>query len=340
MKWLNRLNGDPLSWLLEPSAQQPGIRYFTLTELLGKKADDPQVVEARRQVMIQGPVPAILDEQNPQGYWAKPGGGYRPSYTMTIWQVIFLAELGADGSDERVQRGCDYLLNHNLAASGGFAMEAPPVPSGVVHCLNGEPLHALLRLGFNTADARIQAALDWTANAITGNGEVKYYKSGTSGPGFSCASNQAQPCAWGANKALAALCALPAEQRSARIKRALEIGADFLLSRDPAVADYPYSERVNSSWFKFGFPLSYRSDVLETVSVLVGLSYGSDPRLKNALELVLSKQDDLGRWKMENSLNGKMWVDIEEKGKPSKWVTLRALRVLKKADGVSGSVEN
>ena len=63
--------------------------------------------------------------------------------------------------------------------------------------------------------------------------------------------------------------------------------------------------------------------------MLVELGYGDDPRLANALQLVLSKQDAQGFWKLENTLNGKMWADIEEKGKPSKWITLRALRVLK-----------
>jgi hypothetical protein len=158
---------------------------------------------------------------------------------------------------------------------------------------------------------------------------VQYYKSGTSGPRFGCGYNQGQACAWGASKALKALLAIPPAQRSPLVERAIEIGADFLLSRDPAVADYPYIERVNSSWFKFGFPLSYRSDVLETVSVLVELGYGRDPRLANALQLILSKQDGRGRWSLERTLNGKMWLDIEQKGQPSKWVTLRALRVLK-----------
>jgi hypothetical protein len=76
--------------------------------------------------------------------------------------------------------------------------------------------------------------------------------------------------------------------------------------------------------------LSYWSDVLETTAVLVKLGYGDDPRLSNALRLILSKQDEQGRWRLENTLNGKMWADIEEKRQPSKWVTLRALRALKR----------
>ncbi len=60
------------------------------------------------------------------------------------------------------------------------------------------------------------------------------------------------------------------------------------------------------------------------------LGYGQDPRLGNALRLILSKQDAQGRWRLENALTGKMWADVEQKGKPGKWVTLRAQRVLKR----------
>ena len=87
---------------------------------------------------------------------------------------------------------------------------------------------------------------------------------------------------------------------------------------------------MSASWFKLGFPLGYWSDILETVTNLVDLGLGGDPRLAPALQWIAAKQDGQGRWKLENSLNGKMWTDIEAKGRPSKWITLRALRVFKK----------
>ena len=65
------------------------------------------------------------------------------------------------------------------------------------------------------------------------------------------------------------------------------------------------------------------------MEVLVALDCGGDERLKPAIDLLLSKQDDQGRWTMEYTYNGKSWVDVEQKGQPSKWVTLRALRVVK-----------
>jgi hypothetical protein len=160
---------------------------------------------------------------------------------------------------------------------------------------------------------------------------MTYYASAVAAPGFACGVNEGQPCGWGANKAIRALLNVSKEVRSSIVERALQTGAEFLLSRDPVVADYPYTGRVSSTWFKLGFPLSYWSDVLETISNLVELGFGKDPRLVSGLNWIVGKQNDEGRWKLENSLNGKMWVDIETKGRPSKWVTLRALRVLKGA---------
>ena len=76
--------------------------------------------------------------------------------------------------------------------------------------------------------------------------------------------------------------------------------------------------------------LSYTSDILEALEVLARLGRARDPRLSNAIEFVRQKAEDRqGRWRLEHTLNGKMWVNIEQRGKPSKWVTLRALRVLK-----------
>ncbi len=328
-------SGIAIDWLLEPDSENPGVRYFALRDLLGLGPEDAEVREAQAAVMATGPVPRILAAQHPDGYWATPGAGYGPKYQGTAWQIVFLGELGADGADARVAAGCRYLLEHTQTATGGFgcsaALRTPPPPSSVIHCLNGNLLWALIGLGW-LEDPRIGRAIEWQARSITGSDpDVRYYRSGTSGPGFACGVNQGQPCGWGAAKAIRALLAVPPHLRDAETKRALELGAEFFLSRNPAHADYPYSERVSGTWFRFGFLHSYWSDVLEVTENLVDLGYGNDPRLADAFDLILSKRDAAGRWRLENSLNGKTWAPIEAKGKPSKWITLRALRTLRKA---------
>jgi len=73
-------------------------------------------------------------------------------------------------------------------------------------------------------------------------------------------------------------------------------------------------------------------DVLEMSLILTGLGY-KDIRMRDALELILSKQNKRGQWNLEMTYNGRFQVDIEQKGKPSKWVTLHALRVLRRYFG-------
>jgi hypothetical protein len=106
---------------------------------------------------------------------------------------------------------------------------------------------------------------------------------------------------------------------------------DFLFSRNPATADYPTRNDAKPSgdWWKFGFPVFYITDILQIAEALVGLGYGTDPRLADALKIVREKQDENGCWKQEFSYTGKTWLDFGPKRQPNKWVTLRALRVLK-----------
>ncbi len=319
---------NAVAWLLEPDPDNPSIRYYALRDLLGEPEEALQVRRARRAIMRSGTVPRILAAQKTGGNWIPRSARYQNSPT----QIYLLSELGADPRDKRVRAGCEYLLTHAIASNGAIAAWSErPLPSKVLHCDNAPLVRAFLRLGFGE-DKRVQTAMDWQVRAILGKlPPAGYFKSGTAGPNFACSVNQGQPCAWGATKALRALAAVPKKERTPLMRQAVKAGAEFLLSHDLATADYPYTGRISSTWFKFGFPLSYWSDILETAEVLVDLGYARDPRLARAFDLILSKQDSEGRWKLENSLNGKMWADIEVKGRPSKWVTLRALRLLKQA---------
>jgi hypothetical protein len=332
MDWRKPLNDDPLPWLLE--SDNPSVRYFALTDLLDRPADDPDVVSAKAAINTSRPVKNILDAMYPAGYWVKPGAGYSPKYRSTVWSVIFLDQLGADGNDPRIRAACEYVLSHTQVPNGGFGcssrVDAPHPPnSAVLHCLNGNLLRAMLDFGLGE-DECIQRAIEWQARSITGNKFTDYFKSGTTGPGFGCAMNYGQPCAWGAIKALRALTRIPTEQRTPQVKKAIKVGVEFLLSRDPAQADYPTGDgRISANWFKLGFPSGYMADVLQNLEVLVELGHKRDKRLRPAIEWLLTQQNARGRWKNQHSYSGTLWVNIESQGSVSKWVTLRACRVLK-----------
>lgn len=331
-----RTQGNPVEWLLEPDETQPAIRYYTLSDIFGRTENDRDVIAAKADIMASGPVPAILAAQQPEGYWDKPGAGYGPKYRGTQWALVFMAQLGADGNDPRIRAGCEYLLSHTIASNGALSWNG--TTSGFEHCTAGNLGAALVDFGF-IEDPRLRTAMEWLAQTITGEGVAnasnrdtnrRYFGSGNSAPRFVCSKNANLPCAWGAIKAMIALSKVPAEQRTRNMQAAIKQGLDFLLSHDPAVADYPFGRgnKPSSSWFKFGYPIGYITDVLQNLEVLAAHGQAENPKLANALDLVISKQDQQGRWLLEYTYNGKTWLYIEKKGQPSKWVTLRALRVL------------
>jgi hypothetical protein len=335
MGWRDALNGDPLPWLLEE--ETPAVRHLALRWLLDEPETSPEARRARAAAMRADPIAATLAAQHTGGFWVKPGSGYGPKYTGTVWSLMFLEQLGADPDDPGIQRACAHVLEHTQAPSGGFGMGGQN--SSVVHCLHGNLLRALVGFGW-LDDERVQAAITWQAASITGDGFDGWYRWATSGPGFSCGINSGLPCAWGAIKALRGLARVPPERRSPHVERAIAHGVAFLLSRDPAAADYPAGNRVSPNWFKLGFPSGYVADVLQNLEVLAELGHAEDPRLAHAVEAVLARQDGRGRWKNEKAYERLTWVPFERQRSPSKWVTLRACRVLRAALGDGSAVRD
>jgi hypothetical protein len=326
--WRSALRGDPVPWLLETG--DPAVRHLALRALMDEPADAPSVWRARAAAMRVPPISTILDGQDAEGFWVKPGSGYGPKYTGTVWSLMFLDQMGADPRDRRVQRACTYVLEHAQAPNGGFGWL--PQSSGVVHCLNGNLLRAMIDLG-RLDEPPVRASIAWQAHSITGDGFDGYYRWATAGTRFRCGINGGEPCAWGAIKALRGLAAIPPRRRTRPVRAAIAEGVAFLLSRDPAVADYPTDTKVSPTWFKLGFPSGYTADVLQNLEVLAELGRAKDPRLERAIELVLAKQDGHGRWRNEYPYRGKLWADVDAPRAPSKWVTLRACALVKAALG-------
>lgn len=334
--WKKVLKAYPTDWLLEPD--NPGVRYLALRDIV--ETNTAELATAKKRAYTSGPIAEVLSNMDKEGFWVKPGAGYFPMYTGTVWAVILLAQLGATiDMDKRIATACAYVLDHSLAEYGQFTVTGKP--AGTLDCLQGNLCYSLLDL--DCTDPRLDKAYEYMARSVTGEGmapmmerkaPLRYYAE-KCGPVFACRGTQKKPCAWGAVKVVLAFSKLPVEKRTPLINNAIKTGVDFLFSKDPATADYPigYSPKPNgkpsANWWKFGFPNYMVSDILHNAEALARLGYGKDPRLANALQLILDKQDDQGRWLMEKNYTGKTWGDFGPKKQPNKWVTLRALRVLK-----------
>ena len=309
-----------VNWLLE--AGNPSVRYFALCTLFDRSEEGAEVQAVKSDIMKCGPVPAILALQHPDGWWGRPDVTYKPlMYRGTAWQLMFLAELLADADDERVRRGCEFVLQSMQTDQGDFPAHGVQyhkfAPADML-CYDAMTTWALLRLGYRN-DARLKRALGFITQAIK---EAS----------FRCHFNGDNPCAWGAIKALRALAEVPEGQRSAEMQKAIKAGVAFLLDGDLAHASYPTKPGMGISrqWFRFGFPRGYQSDILQALDALTSLGYARDARLQPALDFVLQKRRADGTWRLDETPSV-MWVPLEARGQPSKWITLMALRVLKRA---------
>jgi hypothetical protein len=340
--WKKLLKADPTDWLLEPD--HPGVRYLALRDIV--EAGDKEIKSARTKAHREGPIAAILAAMNPAGWWVNPGHVYAPKCQGTAWSIISLAQLGASiEEDQRVGTACDYLLDRAMSGGGQFSSTGEAWKT--FNCLQGNMVTSLMDLGCR--DNRLDIAYEWTARTVTGEGlspavtgEGQPAAAGSStrlhslsyitGPLFSC--RRTPHCAWAGAKVMMAFSRLPVERRSALIDLAIAAGVKYFFSTDPATAAFPGEMAAvpDARWWKFHFPV-IGMDLLQVAEALTALGYGSDPRLANTLDLIRRKQDENGRWLLEKNYGywHKWWVNYGTSGKPNKWVTLRALRVLKQA---------
>jgi hypothetical protein len=133
----------------------------------------------------------------------------------------------------------------------------------------------------------------------------------------------------GAVKALKALAEIPADKRTDEVEDTSTNGAEHMLKHHIYKRSHDLSRVSKPGWLRFGFPLMYQTDALEILGILTKLGY-KDERMQETVDLVLSKQDTQGRWTLENTFDGRFQVDIERKGELSKWITLNALKALKR----------
>jgi hypothetical protein len=324
---------DPIPWLLE--GDDPSLRYYTLTGLLGEAAEGGEAAAARRDIMSRGAVPQILAAQLDDGHWEGRDRFYTAKYRGTVWQLLILAELGADGADERVRRGCEAILRDAQdRESGGFAIDRAKKTGGGLHsrvipCLTGNLVFSLIRLGM-LDDPRVQAAIDWlTTYARFDDGGVAAPTGWPYEPFETCWGRHT--CHMGVVKTMKALAAIPPERRSPAVQRTLDDAAEFVLRHHVHKRSHDLARDYKPGWKRLGFPLMYQTDVLEILGLLAKLGRLGDERALVARDLVAAKADAQGRWLLQDTFNGRFVVDIETKGQPSRWVTLKALQMLRAA---------
>jgi hypothetical protein len=303
-----------MDWLLD---SDPAIRWQVLRDLV--HAPDEVVAAERALVVTEGWGARLLALQGEDGQWAGgacfPAEGWQRTdqgqpWTSTLPTLQLLCDFGIDPQSDRVRQVVAQVKDHCRWEHAG-----QPFFSGEVEpCINGRTVTLGTYFGQHV-DGVVERLLseqleDGGWNCEAENGSVR--------SSFATTINVLE--------------GLLAHERAtggtAKSIAARRRGEEYLLERK-LFRRKSTGEVVNPEWLQFSFPARWQYDVLRALEYFSSVGDAPDPRMDEGIDLLRSKQQPDGTWLLENTHPGKVYFALEEgDGRPSRWNTLRALRVL------------
>ena len=303
-----------IQWLLD---SDPSIRWQVMSDLTGAPADE--IAAERAKVATEGWGAQLLALQSPDGRWG--GAAWNHGWDSTMHVLMLLREMGLDPAGDAAQRalalvrdrvtwrGCgppecddnpffdgelEPCINGQVGAVGAYFGQDV---SGIVQRLLGEQLPDG---GWNCEAANGSTRSSFNTTICVLEALLEYEQAGGATP----------------------------EVTAARLR-----GQEYLLERRlfrrRSTGEVIVDRKGGAAWTHFAFPTWWHYDVLRGLEYLRRAGVTPDQRVAEAIELVASKRDSDGRWPLEVRYPGRMPIEIDAGvGQPSRWITLRALRVL------------
>lgn len=316
-----------IEWLLDGD---PGIRWQVLRDLTDAPAG--QVAAERARVEHEGLGARLLQQEDQDGLWA--GGACFPAnyrggepgqpWTPTMHTLQTLQILGFDPASASARRAIGLI-----AKNGHWEHDGQPYFDGEVEpCINGRTIEAGAYFGVDVAPVvdRIlgERLADGGWNCEAENGSVR--------SSFDTTLSVLDGLLEYEHNSAAA----ETDERLADVRDARRGGEEYLLERG-LFRRKSTGEVVQPAYLEFAFPYYWHYDVLRALDYFRKAGAEPDPRLADAVDLVRSKRQPDGRWLLDRIHRGRVYFDIEDAGQPSRWNTLRALRVLRWWDGYRSS---
>jgi hypothetical protein len=305
-----------VAWLLD---SDPSIRWQVMRDLTDKP---PDVVAAERaRVAREGVSAQLLALQAADGRWG--GAAWNRGCNSTMHVLWLLRHLGLDPTSAEAQRAVGLVRGHvTWQGAGPPECDRNPFFVGEVEpCINAQVATAGAYFGQDVrgiVDRLLGEQLSdggWNCEALNGSTRSSF------------------------NTTICVLEALLEHERAgggtAEVTGARLRGQEYLLERRlcrrRSTGEVIERDRKGgTAWTRFAFPTWWHYDVLRGLEYLRSAGVTPDERVAEAIDLVASKRDRDGRWSLETRYPGVMPVEIDEgEGRPNRWNTLRALRVLR-----------
>ena len=298
---------EPINWLLDPLQSDPSIRWQVMRDLLGAAAGDWQ--SERGRVATEGWGAELLERQQPNGGWStvvQPRRFVETADGSATHALALLVDMGLDPESEPAKRAVERVGDHVTFYEGNqpfFTGEVEP-------CINGRVLQIGAYFG-RPSEALAKRLL----SEQLGDG------------GWNC---DAPPSTRGSfHTTICVLEGLLAYEQmtGTALAEGRTRGEEYLLSRR-MLRSLSSGEVIDSQWTLFSYPPGYHYDVLRGLDYLRNAGVAADDRVMEAVSLLEQKRTEDGRWLLENPHDDGLDFEMEVAGEPSRWNTLRALRVL------------
>ncbi len=297
-----------IAWL---SAGDPAIRWQVERDLLDAS---PEEVDAERALVATcGWGRRLLDRQDAEGTWAR--GLYSPKWTSTTYTLLLLRRCGLDPAHPQARRGVDLIWDGARYIDGGLtsagSIDAPEA------CVTS--MYLTLARYFGHHDARVERAHRWLlANQLTDGGwNCRNVRFGDRHSSFHTTI-----------LALEALAETAKHGIDDEIAPALARGREFLLDHR-LYRSHRTGTVVSAAFVRLSFPPRWHYDLLRGLEHFQETAAPWDDRCQDALDTLVKRRRRDGTWPVQNKHPGTVWFDMEKTGGPSRWNTLRALRVLR-----------
>jgi hypothetical protein len=305
-----------IQWLLD---SDPSIRWQAMRDLTD--ASDEEVAAERARVATEGAGARLLALQEADGRWG--GAAWDRGWNSTMHVLMLLRDMGLDPASDAARRAVGLVRDRvTWHGCGPPECDGNPFFAGEVEpCINGQVAAIGAYFGQDVRASSIGCSFEqlpdggWNCEAANGSTRSSF------------------------NTTICVLEGLLeyelAGGNSAEVTDARLRGHEYLLERRlfrrrSSGEEIERDRKGGTAWTRFAFPTWWHYDVLRGLEYLRKADATLDERVAEAIELVASKRDSDGRWPLETRHPGVMPVETDEgEGQPSRWKTLRALRVLK-----------
>ena len=302
---------EVIAWLLDGD---PAVVWQVQRDLLDRS--EATWAKSRRRVAREGWGAALLAHRADDGRWG--GGLYQPKWTSTFYTLRLLTQLGLPPTHRAARASCRLLLDEGVTEGGGVCLWSVQRTDT---CVTAMLLAMACYFGF-AEDERCDRMVQWLLGEQMPDG------------GWNCQRERARHASF--HTTLSTLEGLAAfgtvRQPDAKIAAATARGRDYFL-RHRLYRSERTGEIVRPSFSQLSFPPRWFFDVLRGLEHFASIDAPWDDRLGDAIVVLRSKRTKDGRWRAQNWHTGKVYFRLEGGREPSRMNTLRALRVLRWAEG-------